>query len=130
LLHPLQIGTVGHMTHAISSPGEVPEWTLGDRLYKARKRANGGNGWSQQELADAIGISRNSVSRYEDDEYVPSIGILVNWAMATGVDSDWLVGGSPFPRRRRRSPVTMQYQHDGGRHPFPGWARSPIETAA
>jgi transcriptional regulator with XRE-family HTH domain len=66
----------------------VPEWTLGDRMKKAREHA----GLSQAELADKIGVSMSSVSRYEIDKTLPGRPVLLSWALCTGVDLDWLMG--------------------------------------
>jgi transcriptional regulator with XRE-family HTH domain len=122
------------MTHAMSHDGEVPAWTLGDRLSRARRHAE----LTRGELAQKLDIGRNSVGRYESDERMPTRAVIYGWALVTGVAIGWLMGEDVGPPRRGQpvrdddgdAPVTMQYQHDGGRHPFPGWARSPIETAA
>jgi len=67
----------------------VPEWTLGDRLRKAREFA----GLHATQLADEIGIGRNSVSNYENGHTKPRRPVLQAWAMRTGVDYEWLVTG-------------------------------------
>lgn len=71
----------------------VPEWTLGDRLRKAREHAH----LKQEELADEIGVSRTSVSAYEGGKSRPSRPIVLAWAVRCTVDYDWLLTGtSPF----------------------------------
>lgn len=67
----------------------IPAWTCGDRLRKAREHA----GLKQQELADAIGIARGSVTNYESDKHPPRKIVLNAWAMATGVNPKWLETG-------------------------------------
>lgn len=62
-------------------------WTIGDRLRKARETA----GLEQQELADIIGISRNTVSNYEKGRTQPRMLELREWSAATAVDLHWLV---------------------------------------
>ena len=74
----------------LSQPGDVPAWTLADRLRKARDHAK----LSQQELADAIGISRASVSGYEAGYREPHRPVLTVWAMVCHVDLEWLMGVS------------------------------------
>jgi transcriptional regulator with XRE-family HTH domain len=66
----------------------VPTWTLADRLAKAR--AN--RGISQGELADILGLSLKTVSRYETGQNEPRRATLLGWALACGVDADWLIG--------------------------------------
>lgn len=105
------------MTHAISVPGAVPTWTLGDRLTKARMHA----GLKQDELATQLGCSRWSVIRYESDQNEPNRATLVAWAVTTGVDLDWLIGSTPRRRRRRSSGDSGGYRE---------WSNVPIEHAA
>lgn len=69
---------------------QVIEWTLGERLAKARRL----KGWNQTELAQNLGIGRRSISRYEDDIAVPSRAVLIAWAEVTGVPFGWLQGPS------------------------------------
>ncbi len=74
--------------------GFIPQWTLGDRLRKARESA----GLKQAELAGKIGISRASIVNYEAGRYVPSRPVLLSWALCCGVDWAWLTaGGQPGP---------------------------------
>ncbi|HXR41759.1 MAG TPA: helix-turn-helix transcriptional regulator [Acidothermaceae bacterium] len=69
--------------------GVIPEWTMGDRLRKAREHA----GLQQQELADEVGISRNSISSYELDHTKPQRPTLLLWALRCGVPLEWIVTG-------------------------------------
>lgn len=83
-----------------ASPSAVPTWTLADRLRKARIYA----GYDQTELEARTGISRQSISNYENGRTVPSRPVLLSWAIACGVDLEWLAGTGPTPRRRKRPP--------------------------
>ena len=69
--------------------GTIPEITLPIRLRLAREAA----GFHQDELADLIGISRRTVVNYEMAKHPPRRPVLLSWALATGVDIDWLLGG-------------------------------------
>lgn len=73
--------------------GRVPQWTMADRLRKARE----GKPLSQQELADLIGISRRSVSAYEGGDTPPRRPVLLSWALATNVSLVWLQSGESPP---------------------------------
>ena len=75
------------MAHALV-PGTVPEWTLADRLRKAREHA----GLKQTELAALTGISRASIVNYESGRSVPSRPVMLSWAFTCGVDLAWLAG--------------------------------------
>jgi transcriptional regulator with XRE-family HTH domain len=75
-------------TQQMSIPGLEPRWTLGDRLRKAREIA----GLTQTEMAEQIGIARNSVGRYESGDYEPSRPVLIAWAFRTGVSLSWIMG--------------------------------------
>ena len=43
--------------------------TLGNSLYKARKRT----GLSQEEVAEKLGVSRQTISKWETNETLPDI---------------------------------------------------------
>lgn len=66
---------------------ETLKRTLGERLEKARKV----NGWDQTDLAQRLGISRRSVTRYETDLKVPSLAVLIAWANVCDVPYSWLI---------------------------------------
>lgn len=73
--------------------GRIPEWTLGDRLRKAREDA----GLSQVELALSIGVSRGTIGNAELDDRRPLPITLRAWADATGVPLEWLLTGTASP---------------------------------
>lgn len=72
-----------------------PRWgsTLGNRLAWARAEA----GWSQSDLADAMGASRGRVGHWETDFRRLSIKDAEAAAVAMGVDFEWLVLGKGRP---------------------------------
>jgi putative transcriptional regulator len=37
-------------------------------------------GWTQQELADQVGVSRQSINSIENDRYVPSLPLALTFA--------------------------------------------------
>lgn len=85
---------IGHMSGyramgEAASAGVIPEWTMGDRLRKARERASIG----QVEFSQITGVARSSIVRYEGDVTAPRRHVLLVWAMATGVDMEWLETG-------------------------------------
>ena len=60
---------------------------LADKIIENRKK----NGWSQEELADRLGVSRQSVSKWEGAQAVPDMKKLVQMAEVFGVSTDYLL---------------------------------------
>ena len=78
-------------TPNVPNTGVSLDFTLGDRLRKAREFA----GLEIQELAEAVDVHRQSVTRYETDKARPKRGTLLLWSYATGVSVSWLEDGAP-----------------------------------
>lgn len=95
---PSPVPYLGHMTAAPTGEEQgIPVWTYGDRMRKARERL----GLSQNEMADLLGISRQSVSNYEQCHTRPLRSILRRWAAVTNVPPEWLaLGDNPGPGGR------------------------------
>jgi DNA-binding XRE family transcriptional regulator len=49
-------------------------------------------GWSQQELAEAVGVSRQSISSIERGRYVPSLSLALKFSRLFGLPTDELFG--------------------------------------
>lgn len=81
--------------------GSVPQWTLGDRLRKAREHA----GLQQVELGDDLGIVRNTVGNYEGDHTRPQRPTIVLWALRCGVPLEWLLTGECARRDSNPQPL-------------------------
>ena len=45
-------------------------------------------GWTQQELADQVGVSRQSINSIERDRYVPSLLLALTFARVFGCPTD------------------------------------------
>ena len=54
-------------------------------------------GWTQQELADAVGVSRQSINSIECDRYVPSLELALSFARVFARSTD-----SIFELERKR----------------------------
>lgn len=63
----------------------IPVFSLGDRMAKARSHA----GYSQQEMADQLHVSRVTLSRYESGDRTPNKELVQALADATGVPVSW-----------------------------------------
>ena len=66
------------------------------RLDQARKE----KGLTQRELANRVGVTEVSMSRYINGTRVPSGPIVVNIAKALGISVDYLVGTSNVKKRQ------------------------------
>jgi transcriptional regulator with XRE-family HTH domain len=69
----------------------IPEWDLGDRLRKSLRHA----GLSTRDMAEYLGVHRETIWRWTKGQNRPAIATLRAWAQRTGVDYDWLVNGQP-----------------------------------
>jgi putative transcriptional regulator len=45
-------------------------------------------GWTQQELADSVGVSRQSINSIERNRYVPSLPLALEFARVFGCPTD------------------------------------------
>lgn len=98
--------TFGRMMHmSETAPSRIPVLTLGWRLKMALGDMKAGD------MAELLGVDRSTVSRWMADRGAPPRRVYVRqWAMATGVDVEWLERGTTKP------------QPDGG----PAGASSPL----
>jgi transcriptional regulator with XRE-family HTH domain len=60
---------------------------LADKITELRKK----EGWSQEELADKLGVSRQSVSKWESAQSVPDMNRVIALAQLFGVSTDYLL---------------------------------------
>lgn len=58
-----------------------------DKIIRLRKR----NGWSQEELANKMEVSRQAVSKWEAAQTIPDIGKILKLASLFGVTTDYLL---------------------------------------
>lgn len=60
---------------------------LADKILELRKQ----NGWSQEELADKLGVSRQAVSKWEGAQSIPDMERIIALSRLFGVSTDLLV---------------------------------------
>ena len=95
--------------------------TLGERLVKIRTV----RGMTQQQMADALGIGKRNLVRYENDQADPPLAVLKRYASAFDVPMSWIVeeGGPAITRAatgrysRRFAALVGNLQVSGFRHP-------------
>jgi len=52
------------------------------------KERRSARGWTQQQLADAVGVSRQSINSIETNRYVPSLPLALTFARVFGCATD------------------------------------------
>ena len=67
----------------------VPQFDQADRMRKALRVS----GVSVGEMADFLGVARESVGRWINGRTEPSNQTLRLWAIHTGVSYDWILAG-------------------------------------
>ena len=60
---------------------------LADKIMKLRKK----NGWSQEELAEKLNVSRQAVSKWEGAQSIPDMGRIIQLSELFGVSTDYLL---------------------------------------
>jgi transcriptional regulator with XRE-family HTH domain len=75
----------------------------GDRIKAARERRN----WTQEQLAEAAGISKGFLSDIENDKRNISSESALKIADALGISLDFLLRGETGEREREREPVRI-----------------------
>lgn len=63
---------------------------LADKIIDLRKKV----GWSQEELADKLGVSRQSVSKWEGAQSIPDMNKILQLSELFGVSTDYLLKDS------------------------------------
>ena len=91
--------------------------TSGQRIYKCRKTKK----LSQQYVADMLGVSRQAVSKWENDTSIPDTVHYINLAKIFGVSVEYLAFGevelaapvedNPAEGKNAQAPVTQTAGH-------------------
>jgi transcriptional regulator with XRE-family HTH domain len=71
-----------------SSAVRIPQWTVGDRLRKAREEV----GIGVEEIAAMLKRNRNSVTRYERS-WTVDVNLVRSYAAITDTPMEWLLTG-------------------------------------
>ena len=89
------------------------ENTIGKRIAALRRE----KGFKQEELAQALGVSSQAVSKWENDQSCPDISLLPNLAKLLGVSVDTLLTGEeekpvavlkPISQRKDLTDMTLR----------------------
>ena len=63
---------------------------MSDRLTNSLRDARTARGWTQAELADAVGVSRKTINTVENGVFVPSTVLALKLARALGASVEKL----------------------------------------
>ena len=74
--------------------------SLGKRIIANRKRV----GFTQEQLADRLGVTAQAVSKWENDQSCPDIAMLPKLAELFGITIDELLGVTPNPDTAQPEP--------------------------
>jgi len=61
---------------------------MAQRVTNRVKELRTARGWTQQQLADATGVARQSINSIECDRYVPSLPLALTFARVFGCSTD------------------------------------------
>ena len=77
--------------------------TMGEKMQKLRKQKN----WSQETLAEKLGVSRQAVSLWERGESMPEIDKLIPLARLFGVTADYLLDDTQETLGEKPQPTVL-----------------------
>jgi len=58
------------------------------KILNRVKELRSARGWTQEQLAQAVGVSRQSINSIERDRYVPSLALALTFARVFGCSTD------------------------------------------
>ena len=64
------------------------ELDMGDKITNRVKELRGERGWTQQQLAHAVGVSRQSINSIERNRYVPSLPLALKFSEVFACPTD------------------------------------------
>ena len=67
------------------------------RILNHVKDRRTARGWTQQQLADAVGVSRQSINSIERNRYVPSLELALTFARVFASSTDDIFSLEPAP---------------------------------
>lgn len=61
---------------------------MNSAIHNRVKELRSARGWTQEQLAKAVGVSRQSINSIERDRYVPSLLLALTFARVFGCSTD------------------------------------------
>jgi len=87
--------------------------TLGEKIYRLRTE----QGLSQETFGDKLGVSRQSVSKWETDQSVPELDKIVAISELFGVSTDYLLKATVSEMSTNAQNITASIQNPSGNVP-------------
>ena len=81
------------------------EQVFGKRLRELRKE----NGYTIEQFADMVGISKSALGYYENDKRMPDIEILARIANVLNVNADYLIGRTNTTARKGKAKTVCEF---------------------
>ena len=72
---------------------EMEAYDFGLRIKELRKRKK----YSQEELGHRLGLTKDTISKYENNTLTPSLGKIIRLAQIMNVSMDYLLGFDSIP---------------------------------
>ena len=73
---------------------------LADRLHDLRKKS----GYSQEQLADLLGISRQAISKWESGQGKPDLDNIIKLTELYNISADYIITGQDFQKNDTDAP--------------------------
>lgn len=87
---------------------EVRSMNLSEKILKLRKA----NGFSQDDLAERLNVTRQSISKWESDQATPELDKVVKLAEVFEVDTDYLLRPSDTDELKIKTSVLEKQQNE------------------
>ena len=94
--------------------------TMGEKILAMRKA----RGWSQEELAEQVGVTRQAVSRWESDSAKPDADKIIAVCDLFGVSADYLLRDN-YAGERQTQPVAEGTVPDDTKNRERGFSMKP-----
>ena len=72
---------------------------IGERIYELRRK----NSMSQEDLAEKMNVSRQSISKWESSQSVPEVERIVQLSNIFNVSTDWILKGENSKNKKSQS---------------------------
>ena len=72
---------------------------IGERIYELRRK----NSMSQEDLAEKMNVSRQSISKWESNQSVPEVEKLIQLSNIFNVSTDWILKGENSKKQTSQS---------------------------
>ncbi len=89
---------------------EVNKMTLAEKIINLRKQ----KGWSQEELAEKLDVTRQSVSKWESAQSTPDIAKILQISELFGVTTDYLLKDNEEETEKECAPKSAEENADDG----------------